>query len=567
MKKKILFLQPPTPLVNFDLIYENTQTAAGYLTAYILSQNNFKNYDFIIADTLMNDYFGDELIIKKILELSPEYLCFSCYCWNIARIKNITEKIKKLDSSIKIIYGGPEITEDNNFLLNNNFADILVRGEGELTFENLVANDFNIENINSGILKKTSENTYYYTGANKKQYDIKNQASPYLLNILKPEKSGFMRFETMRGCPKKCSYCYYSKEFSKVRFLSLDIIEKLYIYALKNEATEIFLLDPDFLAHKNIKEVLEIFIKNRRKYGKNIEIHTELNVLHSNLEISKLLCAANFKSVEIGFQSCNIEKLKLSNRHQDIKKFLEGVKNLRDNNIDMIIDIIIGLPGETIDDIRRTFDFIVSHNLQKEAQVFNLAVLPGTALRENAHKFDIQYSYYPPYYMKSSNTLTTENLANLFIEAEDLFGIEFDPIELPSFIEKNQNSDNADFYTKCIINCSNIKPNSLKKILDEIPQKITNNFSLWLKNYRPFIIDDLLKKIICEIPKKNQNTVFDFIIELENVCDFRGLIDLFSDEQINFNHYLNHYYIFDFGEEVAISSKKILIYPLDNSQF
>ena len=59
---------------------------------------------------------------------------------------------------------------------------------------------------------------------------------------------------------------------------------------------------------------------------------------------------------------------------------------LHARGIRLLVDLIIGLPGDTAADVARGVDFLLEHGLGDEAQVFPLAVLPGTAMRADAAK-------------------------------------------------------------------------------------------------------------------------------------------------------------------------------------
>jgi hypothetical protein len=142
MKNIILFLQLPTPLTDFNVIRENTLNAAANLISFIKSRNLQHNYKFILCDQFKNDNYGNAKLIDEILKYKPAIVCFTCYCWNIQRTLFICKVLK--ESKIKVVLGGPEINSDNSFLYKNNCADILISGEGEKVFYNLVKNDFDV---------------------------------------------------------------------------------------------------------------------------------------------------------------------------------------------------------------------------------------------------------------------------------------------------------------------------------------------------------------------------------------------------------------------------------------
>src|SRR5205823_2511637 len=66
------------------------------------------------------------------------------------------------------------------------------------------------------------------------------------------------------------------------------------------------------------------------------------------------------------------------------------------------------------------------NGLGDDVQVFNLAVLPGTAFRQEAAELGLVYQPRPPYYVLKTPTLGRTDLYGLMQEAQDLFDIEFD---------------------------------------------------------------------------------------------------------------------------------------------
>jgi hypothetical protein len=61
-------------------------------------------------------------------------------------------------------------------------------------------------------------------------------------------------------------------------------------------------------------------------------------------------------------------------------------------------------------------------------QVFNLAILPGTAFRQEAASLGLEHQPRPPYYVLRTPTLELTDLYQLMDEAQDLFETEFDPL-------------------------------------------------------------------------------------------------------------------------------------------
>ena len=135
--------------------------------------------------------------------------------------------------------------------------------------------------------------------------------------------------------------------------------------------------------------------------------------------------------LKIGLQSIDPLAMDLMDRRNNLKAFERGVAALLDVGIQVKVDLIIGLPGDTPDSIRRGLHYLRERGLYTSLQVFNLAILPGTAFREEATSLGLRYSPRTPYYVVSTPTLATADLYELMGEAQELFDLDFDPLPTP----------------------------------------------------------------------------------------------------------------------------------------
>jgi hypothetical protein len=96
------------------------------------------------------------------------------------------------------------------------------------------------------------------------------------------------------------------------------------------------------------------------------------------------------------------------------------------------LDLILGLPGDTYDSIRRGIDFLARFRPTAEIQIFNLSILPGTDFRREATALGLKYQARPPYYVYQTPTLDARQIYELMAEAQSSLDIEFDAPALPS---------------------------------------------------------------------------------------------------------------------------------------
>ncbi len=103
-----------------------------------------------------------------------------------------------------------------------------------------------------------------------------------------------------------------------------------------------------------------------------------------NEDVVKLLKSYSDKYyvyVELGLQTSNDETAKFINRGYTSDVFTKAVKILNRYEIDVVTHIMVGLPNETIDDVKNTVEFINKHNIQG-LKIHSTYVIKNTKLCE-----------------------------------------------------------------------------------------------------------------------------------------------------------------------------------------
>ena len=425
--RKILFVQLPIPPAGPTTIVGNVPLAAGYLILWARKLGLDSDYTLEILPTAVSNYFGDLAIVEAILERRPCLVGFSCYLWNIDRTLWIAAKLKSVLPELQIVVGGPEITADNSWVLQSDVVDYAVIGEGEQTFTELLSG-LKTDSLTpiAGLWRRTAPNLPAFR---KPLPNLDQISSPYLAGILDAADERMLMLETIRGCVFKCKFCYYPKSYDGLYFLSEDKIVANLAHARQRGATEIVLLDPTLNQRKDFDDFLRLLA--RENSDRQFTFFGELRAEGIKLETARLLRQANFTEVEIGLQSIDPQAQSLMDRKNNLKAFERGVEAMLDAGLTVKVDLIIGLPGDTVSSVKRGFEYLAESQLFSTVQVFNLAILPGTAFRQEAGQLGLSFQPKPPYYVLETPTLTTENLFDLMAEAQEVFQSEWDPFPPP----------------------------------------------------------------------------------------------------------------------------------------
>lgn len=348
----------------------------------------------IMDEFTINDHL--ERVVGDIYRHKPDIIALSCYIWNIRETLMVVESIKKVIPDSVVVLGGPEVSYDSVSLLEENTeVDVIVKGEGEITFP------FLIERLmNNKPLDDVEGITYRKAGTiieNRDRTPLSDlDALPF------PYEEGFqdldnriVYYETTRGCPFQCQYCLSSIN-PGVRYLSLDRVRKDIKTFIDAGIPQVKLVDRTF--NCNPKRARDIF-RMIMEMGGNTNFHFEIcgDLLDDEtLDLLKDAPPGLFQ-FEIGVQSTRVETLEAIRRRTDFDKLSERVKILKGyRNIHLHLDLIAGLPGENYLSFQRSFNDV--YKLKPDRlQLGFLKLLKGSGIRKDAEIWEYKYLSQPPY--------------------------------------------------------------------------------------------------------------------------------------------------------------------------
>ncbi|SVC79168.1 uncharacterized protein METZ01_LOCUS332022, partial [marine metagenome] len=123
---------------------------------------------------------------------------------------------------------------------------------------------------------------------------------------------------------------------------------------------------------------------------------------------------------EIGIQTTDPSSQEKIKRKQNNKKLFSAIDRLvRANLIHLHCDLIFGLPGETLDDILKSFEKVCMLR-PHELQLGFLKFLPGSPIKNLINDYGYKYQSTPPYEFISNNDLSASQL-NYLKKFEDVF--------------------------------------------------------------------------------------------------------------------------------------------------
>ncbi len=436
---RVLLCQLPIPPAGPAPVRGNVPLAGAYLKMFAELRGLGERYEIELLPTAEANTLGDAALVEAISAREPRFVGFTCYLWNIDRTLWIAQRLKERRPDVLVLIGGPEITADNAWTLRHPAVDFAAIGEGEQTFVDLLtALDAQCSPATTGAgLRFETPNIagLHVRGMTatppfrKPLPHLNDISSPYLCGILDAADERMLLLETIRGCVYKCKFCYYPKSYDDLYYVAEDKIVANLRHARERGATEVVLLDPTLNQGRNFDDFVRLLARENPE--RQFTYFGELRAEGIKPSTAELLRDANFSEVEIGLQSIDPAAMELMDRKNNLKAFERGVRALLDVGVRVKVDLIIGLPGDTVDSVRRGLDYLYDHRFFSSIQVFNLAVLPGTAFRHEAEQLGLEYQPQTPYYVLKTPTLDLSQMHELMAEAQQRFDIEFDPWEDP----------------------------------------------------------------------------------------------------------------------------------------
>jgi radical SAM C-methyltransferase len=388
----------------WDMPLESMPLASGYLKAMALADDGIRQRAKIEICNYRGGVSHATMANELFVQGPPDILCFSVLGWNYRAFGSLAATFKQLNPDGWVIFGGTHVSGQAARVFRMfPDVDIVVNGEGELTFRELLraylegTSRHDLGEIN-GVSYRTIDESLLETPPRERIEDLDIIPSPFLTGAIElTGDDGKFRYdvallETNRGCPYKCAFCYWGgavgqrvRAFSRERLRAeLELFAKLRVHTIVACDANFGLLPIDVEFVDDL-----IAIRDRHGFPRALETSWAKNKSKIFYEIVRKMARADLRSsFTLALQTLSPEALSTMNRRnmkvndwKDLADWLDG------EGLDCYAELIWGAPGETPESFMRGYDELAKR--VSRIAVYPVLLLPNTDYMEKKKEYGI----------------------------------------------------------------------------------------------------------------------------------------------------------------------------------
>ncbi|NCC49818.1 MAG: B12-binding domain-containing radical SAM protein [Spartobacteria bacterium] len=380
--------------------------------------------------TTIVDYFStpdsDSRLQEYLRHLKPGFLGISSTTSSFYDAVRVARLAKACLPGIRVVVGGPHVSALKEAVLDG-FPDIdyTIVGEGEETFLELIQRQGQQpEDIKGLVFRQHGQAVFNGYRATLEldslpfpAYEkLEGYPGRYKLPIFNYPTTPNSSCVSSRGCPYACSYCDRSVFRRTFRYNSAEYLyEHMRYLKQRFGIRHLNFYDDQFTFNRNrVEQLCSMLINHPLDMTFNCAVRAE----HVDDELLGAMKNAGCWMASLGIETADITLLSRHRQNADVELLAHTIGLIKKNGIRTKGLLMIGLPGETQESVRKSMDFVFANPIDD----FNLAKFtpfPGSPLYENIHalgtfeedweKMDCMQTVFVP------EGMTREQLDKLFI--------------------------------------------------------------------------------------------------------------------------------------------------------
>lgn len=373
--------------------------------AYVAAVLEKSGYPVEIYDNYLLERPIEEVKVE-IKKRQPEIVGITCSSLTYNRCIETAKAVKEACPTCKVVVGGPHPSYMPETMLEHQEIDYVVMGEGEQAMVQLAAaiKQGALDNIigkipgvacriNDQMVKTEPEfindlDTVPFPARHLLPMKMYDRILPYV--DVKPVDT----MSILRGCPYQCAYCETRELWGTAcrAFSPQRVIDEIKNMTDNYGTKGIYFVGDNFTINKKrTTELCSLIKKNKLDIKWTCETRADLVNKELLVEMKSAGCQTMFFGVESGSPRIQ-QKLNKNIDLQEVKRTFELCKQV---GIQTATSFMLGIPGETVEDMHATFKFAKA--LNADLCMFNIYVAcPGSKLYDEVvseHLYDQMDNY------------------------------------------------------------------------------------------------------------------------------------------------------------------------------
>jgi radical SAM superfamily enzyme YgiQ (UPF0313 family) len=300
--------------------------------------------------------------------------------WFVPGLKDTIRIIRSMTEA-PIVIGGVGFSIFSESILKYTGADFGIHGDGETATISLIDQLQNAGKFTEvpGLIWQKEGKIYSNSPSWPDPISLIT-ARDFIDNRSYFENGGQCGLETKRGCNRRCIYCADPlAKGTKIRLRGpSEIAEE--IQSLLSQGIDVFhFCDSEFNVPRNhAYAICEEFI--RRSLGNSIRWYTYMSTVPFDEELAGKMAQAGCVGIDFTGDSACPSMLKTYQQQHNKEDLASAVRICRSHNIAVMIDLLLGGPGETPQTVQETIDFIKQINPDCAGAALGIRIYPNTIM-------------------------------------------------------------------------------------------------------------------------------------------------------------------------------------------
>jgi tRNA A37 methylthiotransferase MiaB len=298
-----------------------------------------------------------ESVLQGLVDSRADVYAFSCYVWNMRKVRALVAALRERRPDAYFILGGPQVMHQGaRYLSQRDERTVVCNGEGERTFTHFLRALDREHPILTGVrgLSFYLDGELVTTEDEPRIADLSEIPSPFLEGVFPRNKYIWTVIETNRGCPFKCNYCYWGAATgARVYKYNEDRIRDELKWISESGGLYLYIADANWGMLKRDVELSRFLAECGKKNGMPRSVHFcgSKNTPERVGEISALFHEAGMVATQsIALQTMSDEALERVNRENiRTSAYTQLQQTLNQKGISSFVEMIWPLPGETLE--------------------------------------------------------------------------------------------------------------------------------------------------------------------------------------------------------------------------